>query len=240
MNNDTGVYAIVSPSGKMYIGSAKSFKARWAVHIHHLRAGTHHSPALQRAWLKYGEESFLFVKIALCPITDLLAVEQSRINALKPAYNVCITAGSQLGMRHTDLAREKMSRANKGENHPNWGRRLSESTRERIASAQKGQNGHWWGKTPSAMSRAKMSLAKLGKVYSAEAKAKMALSKMGDKNPAARSVVCVETGVRFPTCAAAAEWLRSNGHPNSTRAHICTVANGKRKSAYGYAWRYTD
>jgi group I intron endonuclease len=240
MNTDTGIYSITSPSGKQYIGSARSFEARWATHRHHLRAGTHHSPALQRAWDKYGEKNMIFAKIALCPVTDLLIVEQSRIISAKPAYNVCAIAGSQLGMKHSADARKKISDAKKGENHQNWGKNIPPETRERISRAQRGENGHWWGKSPSAQSRSRMSSAKMGKIYDASARANMALSKMGAQNPAARAVVCVETNVRFVTGAAAAEWLRSIGFQNSTRAHISATASGKRKSAYGYTWRFAD
>src|ERR1700757_2872980 len=99
MNTDTGIYSFTSPSGKQYIGSAISFSNRWRLHRHHLRKGRHHSRALQRAWNKYGEMAIVFEKIALCPITDLLAIEQAAIDRLKPAYNICLKAGSPLGIQ---------------------------------------------------------------------------------------------------------------------------------------------
>ena len=65
LNFDCGIYAITSPSGKQYIGSARSFRERWQKHLKDLRNGKHHSPGLQHAFNKYGESALRFDKIAI-------------------------------------------------------------------------------------------------------------------------------------------------------------------------------
>jgi group I intron endonuclease len=146
MNNDCGIYSITNMvDGKRYVGSAHSFTRRWRVHTSQLRRGAHPNRKLQAAWNKYGEESFEFEKIALCPITDLLAAEQIRIDRLKPEYNLTPTAGSQLGFKFTREAIERAVSARRGKytgkNSPNWGRKASAETRAKQSALRKRFSG---------------------------------------------------------------------------------------------------
>lgn len=53
--NKCGVYTIISPSGKNYVGmTSRSFYTRWKQHRSLLLRGKHHCVGLQRAFLKYG------------------------------------------------------------------------------------------------------------------------------------------------------------------------------------------
>lgn len=62
-----GVYAIVHlKSGRRYIGSATNIYNRWRDHRSQLRRGVHHSPWLQNAWRKFGENAFVFGVIEEC------------------------------------------------------------------------------------------------------------------------------------------------------------------------------
>lgn len=54
-----------------YIGSSISLKARWKQHRYTLNKGTHHSAALQRAWVQYGQESFSFEIIEIRDCIDV-------------------------------------------------------------------------------------------------------------------------------------------------------------------------
>lgn len=59
-----GIYGIRNKvNGKIYVGSSKNIKSRWATHKHKLKKNIHHSIKLQNAWNKYGAESFEFFVI---------------------------------------------------------------------------------------------------------------------------------------------------------------------------------
>lgn len=125
----TGIYSITSPSGNCYIGSAVNFDRRWSVHLHRLRKGNHHSPALQSAYLKYGEAALIFSKLFVCSRGDLLFYEQRAIDACRPKYNSCLIAGNSIGYRHTEESRARMSAFHAGktlspEHRANIGKRF--------------------------------------------------------------------------------------------------------------------
>lgn len=50
-------------NNKVYIGSSKNIYLRKQQHYNSLRKGNHYSTHLQKAWLKYKEENFIFVGI---------------------------------------------------------------------------------------------------------------------------------------------------------------------------------
>lgn len=136
----SGVYEILNAvNGKVYIGSAVNFKKRRAGHLYHLRRNTHRNPHLQCAWNKYGEDSFLFLPVehVVLDKNELVSREQFWIDALNACdrakgYNISPTAGSQLGLVHSEKTRLKMSLAHKGHE-------TSDETRAKISKAQKGQ-----------------------------------------------------------------------------------------------------
>lgn len=94
----SGIYVIRCKStGKVYVGSSKNIKLRWRQHRQQLKAGTHHSIKLQRAWDKYGEDAFEF-EIVEEVVDGLLTVyEQVYINQYNSpvdGYNILEVAGS--------------------------------------------------------------------------------------------------------------------------------------------------
>lgn len=88
----TGIYKITNiKNNKFYIGSTSdSFLKRWNHHINALRRGTHKNSHLQRAFNKYGEESFKFEIIETCSKDLCLIREQiylDQCNSLN-SYNI--------------------------------------------------------------------------------------------------------------------------------------------------------
>lgn len=114
--NGIGVYQIrCLANGKSYVGStAKGFRVRWNSHRWHLRRGKHDSPHMQNCWNKYGPEAFEFRPLVVCAEDMVLFYEQLLIDALKPEFNTCPTAGSALGAKRTDEHRQKFSKAQRG------------------------------------------------------------------------------------------------------------------------------
>lgn len=161
----SGVYAIVNTvNGKRYVGSAIDLHRRWREHQRRLVNGTHHNMALARAWAKYGKAALVFRPLLLCGPQELLEYEQRAIDILQPEYNICLTAGSMLGVRREPFSPEhraalakaranrpkekrtteqklRMSIAQKA-SHAAGGRKsrppVSEETRRRLSVASKG------------------------------------------------------------------------------------------------------
>lgn len=107
-----GVYRIVAPSTKFYIGSAVDIMSRWSAHRCVLKQGVHHSKSLQDAYAKYGEE--LRLEIILECSADVRKLEEQRlIDELKPAYNATRTVRGGLSPEGSQAARSKMIELNK-------------------------------------------------------------------------------------------------------------------------------
>ena len=69
----SGVYIITNTNNfKVYIGSSHDIRYRWSRHKRDVNDNVHHSLALQRAWDKYGEDTFDFNVIELCSIDSLI------------------------------------------------------------------------------------------------------------------------------------------------------------------------
>lgn len=128
-----GIYRIRNTiNGKFYVGSSVNVEGRIFKHLSFLRRGIHPNAHLQAAFTLYGESAFAYELIEECGKDQLLACEQSHIDSLRPAYNICQVAGNTLGYQHTEEAKAKMSAFNKG-NTRNLGNKHSEQTRRRLS-----------------------------------------------------------------------------------------------------------
>ena len=67
------------------------------------------------------------------------------------------------GLIHSPETRAKLSAANRGENHPIYGKNRSPETRAKLSVARKGKNNPNYGKTHSPETRAKIGAARKGK-----------------------------------------------------------------------------
>ena len=87
----SGIYFIECVKNKkMYVGSTNNFIIRLECHRSELRGGYHGNDFLQRAWKKYGEESFIIgILERVENIDDLLNREQYYIDKIKPEFNLC-------------------------------------------------------------------------------------------------------------------------------------------------------
>jgi group I intron endonuclease len=172
---NAGVYTITSPSGGVYVGSAVDFTARWRVHRHHLRCGTHHNIKLQNAAAKYGVDALIFKKLIVCLPDNAVMYEQIAIDALCPRYNIARVAGRTTGYRHTNETKEifKSRRPSYG----NLGKRQTDEARAKISAAKRGvPNIAARGRVLSDETKEKLRAAATGKKYgpmSAEHKAKI-------------------------------------------------------------------
>jgi len=154
----SGIYQIRNKiNKKIYIGSAINIVERWQRHVRLLNRNKHTNKHLQSAWNKYGSENFEFTILEECEKELLIEREQFYLDTLCPEYNICPTAGSQLGTKRTKETRLKMSLAKR--NMPN-------ETREKISLTG-------MGRIQSAETRAKIAASKLGHMVSQETRDKI-------------------------------------------------------------------
>jgi len=171
----TGIYAIRHVlTGREYVGSAVNIEKRWKEHVRQATRGKHHSRFFQRSWLKHGAECMEFRVLLLCDKKRLLMYEQACIDGLRPVFNVAPTAGSQLGFKHSDSAKAKMSAA-ASRTRNFTGHRHSEESRQRISERRKGKGGG--ARTPERC--ANISAALTGKTVPEEVRKKISESLSG-------------------------------------------------------------
>lgn len=113
----SGIYKITcTVNNKFYIGSANNINRRWVTHRGQLRHNTHSNPYLQRAYNKYGEESFNIICLEQCTVEDLLRREQHYLDVYKPfnenGFNISKSASNPMqGRKHTPATRLKQREA---------------------------------------------------------------------------------------------------------------------------------
>ena len=155
----SGVYLILNTkNNNKYVGSSVDLSSREKRHIQRLNNQSHANSRLQRAWNKYGEDTFSFHVLAMCAKEkkSLLSLEQFYMDLLRPEYNILPTAGSPLGFTHTEETKAKIGKATRG-------------------------NQYCLGHKHSAEAKAKMSAALRGRKYTAKHKANISRARMGMK-----------------------------------------------------------
>lgn len=148
----SGIYKITCiANDKVYIGSTNDFYERWIAHRSQLRRKMHCNSHLQRAWDKYGEQSFAFEIIEFVMPFVLLDREQYWLDTLKPynerGFNMAVCAEA-----------------------PSRGYIKTPETCARISASKKGKR---LGIPPSAEAIEKIVKANTGKKRSPEQRARM-------------------------------------------------------------------
>lgn len=126
----TGIYIIFSATHpeRQYIGSCVDFRVRTMVHRSQLFNNSHPNQILQAHANKYSINDLVFAFLEECTRDQLLIREQSYLDFLHPWFNICSTAGSRYGVRHTFKAKLKIQAANRVKRLPS----RSESLRGRF------------------------------------------------------------------------------------------------------------
>lgn len=180
-NMDYGIYAIKNNiNNKLYIGSAfNDFNGRNRMHLSTLRRNIHHNKHLQRAWNKYGEDSFSFIileKLCIENIAYIYEIETAWIRFYdstnpKKGYNALSIGESRLGFKHTEESKRKISKANSGKNNhwfkkgyllkgdknPFYGKKHKEDFIKKLSNDRIGINNPFYGKKHNKKSIEKMS-----------------------------------------------------------------------------------
>ncbi len=150
-NAISGIYKIINKiDGKYYIGSSVDIFTRWRKHREALKRNQHRNRYLQRAWNKYGINSFEFIIIEQVLQNKLEEVEQKHLNLAKneksKTYNLSFVS-DRIEMTNevkSILSQLAIARFSDIQNHPRYGMHTSEKTKEilRTKCSNKGsKNG---------------------------------------------------------------------------------------------------
>jgi group I intron endonuclease len=144
-----GIYFIENKNnGKIYIGSSVNIKQRISKHKSDLRKNKHHSCILQRAWNKYGEESFEFKLVEeVFEKNKLKKIEHLYFIKYNPHYNIeKIPNNGFLGKTHSKETKDLISKSKKGlgigyanpmfgktgTNHHNYGKKMPQNGKSGV------------------------------------------------------------------------------------------------------------
>jgi len=115
-----GIYRIINTiNNHFYIGSSNDISRRFKRHISDLNKERHDNIHLQRAWNKYGKDSFVLKPIRTCDCKNLLLEEQKDLD---------IWVGNEVCY---NMRKDAKSPVAIGEKRPLW-------VIEKIANAQRG------------------------------------------------------------------------------------------------------
>jgi group I intron endonuclease len=145
-----GIYQIINIiDNKKYIGQSINIKRRWTEHKRDLKKNKHKNLLLQRAWNKYGCESFKFEILVICNKKQLKQkeketvekiLETKRYNILKNYDSLAGSNNPFYGKTHTKSVKEKLSKLAKnrtGFKNGNYGNKYSNITKIKAGHNKK-------------------------------------------------------------------------------------------------------
>lgn len=191
-----GIYSIMNRvNNKRYIGSSTNIENRWKRHVKLLDDGKHHSRHLQRAWMKYGKENFVFKIIIRCLVDELLDYEQAYLDRYIPEYNVSPAAGRTAGVIRSQEYINKQRLSQKG-------KILSVETKKKISEGMKGKrNSLGVKRIHSQTTKDKIRNTLLGHVVSIATRLKIGNNNKGYKHTeeAKRKIGIASLGNKYAT-----------------------------------------
>jgi len=174
-----GVYQIQNVINyHRYIGSSINIEGRISGHSRGLERNCHSNMHLQRAFNKYGEDSFEYDILMICDLNMLSWYEQRCLDKFKPEYNIATdTISPMRGKKFSEKYRNKISKSLIG-NKNMLGHRHTEESRKKMSEVQKGHppsnnKGGFTGHKHNDETKKKLSLMKIGHIHSDETKKKI-------------------------------------------------------------------
>ena len=198
MSKNCGIYKITSPTGRTYIGQSIKIDKRFKGYKT-LKTSANSQVKLYRSFIKHGVENHTFEIIEECKIEDLNCRErywQDFYDVLNGGLNCKLTKSVDKSGKLSDETKEKISKANSGENHPMYGKKASKRSIELRVEKISGENHPMYGKKVSKERREKTSET-----------CKKRLINVGGKNGNSKLVICLETGIFYDSLRDASEAL---------------------------------
>ena len=216
--------------------------------------GYKHNQYFDRAIRRYGWDNFEHqILYSGLSKEDAEAKERELINRYHTTnrdFGYNLTSGGEVGKRHSPESRDKMSKAKigkySGKNNPMYGTRLSYETRQKISKALigkfAGEKNPNYGKPMSSEQKEKISRARKGRHFpklseSMKSSAKRKEITNNQKIPVDQYTRSGDFLMTWDSAADASTELL--GHRRG-QSNICSCANGKLKTAYGYVWKHHE
>lgn len=209
----SGIYIIRNIiSGDFYIGSSINIKRRFYEHKTALTNNKHHSIILQRAWNKYGKDSFRFEELELIDNQHIICREQFYLDSLKPVYNICNIAGKGNTNKRSLEFIEKM----------------------KLGLYRARQDGRWM----NSEHLLKMQDGRKRVGYSLEERKARSDRQKGNKFREISIIQYDREGNILSEYKSATEAARVNNWKDYSTITAC--CKGRRKSSHNYIWKYKN
>ena len=166
---------------------------------------------------------------------DAYHYEERRQRCIERCKGMKETNHPMFGKKHSEETKKKISKSqyrryshmtdeekkeklgkNKGEKHPNYGKSLSEETRRKIGEANKRRYAAMTDEEREALNK------------------KLCKSHDHEKKPVLQYTLYGQFIREWESCLAVKKKLGYND------SHISSCCKGKKKTAYGYIWRYKE
>ena len=212
-----GIYKIENMiNHKIYIGQSENIEKRWKQH-----KGREDNIHLKNAMEKYGLNNFSFevlIKFIDGPFN------KKYLNKFEEYF----------GKKYDAINR------NKGYNIREYGThgKMSNETLQVIKEKCSGIGNGFYGKKHSKESKIKMSLKQIGENNPRYGKVGLKgaknpfFGKKGKDNPHSKSVICIETGIKFDSIRLASRFI------NKASTSITKCCKGKANTCGGFHWEY--
>ena len=162
-----GIYKIISPSNKVYIGQSIDIERRFR---HYKRLSCKDQVKIYNSFLKYGVNAHIFEVLELCDTEDLNNRErhyQDLYDSVANGLNLLYVKSEHFNGGHSEESKKKISNSKKGKTFTDEHKyKIGLSNSRRVMSAE---------------TKEKHRLAGLGRKASPETKEKQRQSKLGGK-----------------------------------------------------------
>jgi len=216
-----GIYKVISPSGKVYIGQSVDVNRRLK-RYKNMSVSTKKQTKLWRSLVKYGSNKHKYVLIEEC--------EESKLNERERYYQELYdSVENGLNCNYT-RTKDKSGR-------------VSKETLKRMSEVQKG-NKNMLGFKHTEETKDKIRKKALGRKFTDEQnkrKGKKGITpplkgKFGAENPISKKIgQYSKNGELIKVWDSAMDVKRELGFSNS---NICSCCKGNLKTSSGYVWRY--
>jgi group I intron endonuclease len=216
-----GIYKIINPKGKIYIGQSIDVDIRWKYSYFNLNCSQ--QPKLYNSLKKYGVNNHKFEVIEECNLDELndkevywkkYYLKEKRNNLNEVLFlKIYDAGGGPLLQPHKD----KIGMSLRGKKH-------SEETKKKMSEKAKGRKY-------SEESKKKMSEVKKGKTFTKE-------QKKNFKGKKCRPILQYDLEGNFIK-----EWVNFKSIKDKHGFHnsgLCYCCQGVQKTAYGFIWRYKE